>query len=97
MANDASPRRRKLGNAHDGASLLSLPTHDFLCSAVVQAKRHAASLQVLLYGLGSWAEGEERGPFDRKFADAQKTSLVVEVTANAQPGAYDLKLTKAGK
>jgi hypothetical protein len=33
-------------------------------------------------------------PFNPKFTDASKTTLIVNVSANASPGAYDLKLTK---
>ena len=33
-------------------------------------------------------------PFNMKFADAAKTTLIVTVAANAAPGTYDLKLTK---
>jgi hypothetical protein len=33
-------------------------------------------------------------PFDRKFADAQKTPLTIEVVSSPNAGAYDLKLTK---
>jgi hypothetical protein len=35
-------------------------------------------------------------PFDPKFSDSAKTPLIVEVKANAEPGAYDLRLTKPG-
>jgi hypothetical protein len=33
-------------------------------------------------------------PINKKFADVNKTTLGFQVTANAAPGAYDLKLTK---
>jgi len=32
--------------------------------------------------------------FDKKYTDANKTPLRIEVVPNPQPGAYDLKLTK---
>jgi hypothetical protein len=35
-----------------------------------------------------------QAPFNSKFSDAKKTTLIIEVVGNAAPGAYDLKLTK---
>jgi hypothetical protein len=36
-----------------------------------------------------------RMPFDQSFGDSSRTKLFVEVKADAPPGSYDLKLTKA--